>query len=178
MPLFGSRNDARLIDSITRELFNKYISNEVELYKLCLSDTETNLYGESSKKVYYNSVVLFSNITKDIGSFIDSDGGLDLTQPVKFPFLRTELLERNIVISEGDIIKFDERYYEVDSTFTAQYFMGRNNETHLITVQHRDREFGHNIAIVANTHLTRLSQLNLTNTYFGNQEISNSKTRE
>ena len=65
MPLFGSRSDARLINSITRELFHNYISNEVELYKLALNETEVNLYGESNNKTYFQPIRLFSNITKD-----------------------------------------------------------------------------------------------------------------
>jgi len=63
---------------------------------------------------------------------------------------------------DNDIIKFDEKYYEVDNMKTTQYWMGRNNETLPINTEGRgNREFGYNIAIVAQTHLTRISQLDL-----------------
>jgi hypothetical protein len=164
MPLFGSTNDARLIGSITRELFNKYISNEVDLYKLALPETKVNLYGESAQKIYYAPVRMFANVLKDEASFNDIGDQIDLTQTVKFAFLRDDLMDKNIFISEGDIIKFDERFYEVDNAFNTQYFMGRNNETHPITVSGNDRQFGKNISVVAQTHLTRLSQVNIGQT--------------
>ena len=169
MPLFGSRKDARLINSITKELFHKYISNEIEVFKLALPETEINLYNESDKKVYYQPIRLFANITKDEASFNDVDTGMDLTQTVKFALLRDDLIEKSIVISEGDIIKFDNRYYEVDNAFNTQYFMGRNDESHLITVENRDRGFGKNISVVVQTHLTRISQLNLVQVRTGIQ---------
>lgn len=161
MPLFGSRSDARLINSITKELFHKYISIEVELFKLALNETEINLYNESNSKTYFQPVRLFTNITKDEASFNDSEAGMDLTQTVKFAFLKDDLTTLNTMISEGDIIKFDQRYYEVDNAFNTQYFMGRNDQTHLITVENRDRGFGKDISVVAQTHLVRLSQINI-----------------
>lgn len=161
MPLFGSRQDARLITSLTRELFHKYISNEVEVFKLALNETEINLYNESDKKVYYQPVRLFCNINKEDQTMNDVDTGMDVAQTITFSFLRDDLIDLNIVLSEGDIIRFDQRYFEVDNTNSNQYFMGRNDETHLMTVENRDRAFGSNISIVASTHLTRISNLNL-----------------
>lgn len=178
MPLFGSRSDARLINSITRELFHNYISNEVELYKLALNETEVNLYGESNNKTYFQPIRLFSNITKDEPSFNDTDAGMDMTQTLKFAFLKYDLIEKNAMISEGDIIKFDQRYYEVDNAFNTQYFMGRNDKTHLITTEGRDGAFGLDISVVAQTHLVRLSQINIVEFNAGNPITpSNQKLR-
>lgn len=168
MPLFGSYKDSLLINSITRELFHNYISIEIELFKLALPETEINLYNESNKKIYYNPIRLFSNIMKDDSSFVDNGMAIDLTQTLKFSFLKDDLIEYNVLISEGDIIKFDERFYEVDNAFNAQYFLGKNNTTHLITTENRDRAFGKDISVIAQTHLTRLSQLNLVEIRSGN----------
>ncbi len=162
MPLFGSGNDARLIGSISREIMHKFLSMEVEIFKLSLNDTETNLYGESSKKTYYSPVRAFALIGKEDMNTEDTDTGIDVTQIVSFNFLRSDLVDLSIGIEEGDIIKFDEKYYEVDNTRTTQYWAGRNQETFLFTTEGRDREFGLNVGIVAKTHLTRLSQLHIT----------------
>jgi hypothetical protein len=161
MPLFGSTKDARLITSITKELFHKYISNEIEVFKLALNETEINLYNESDKKVYYQPIRLFCNINKEDQLMNDVDTGMDVSQNLTFSFLRDDLINKNIVISEGDVIKFDNKFWEVDNSYSNQYFMGRNNESHLITVENRDRSFGQNISIIVSTHLTRVSQLNL-----------------
>lgn len=107
----------------------------------------------------------------------DQDTGMNVNQLLTFSFLRDDLVDNNFVLSEGDIIKFDERYWEVDNTNTNQYFMGRNNETHLITTEGRDRSFGKNISIVALTHLTRLSQLNLVEVRSGQPKTKINKPR-
>jgi hypothetical protein len=168
MPLFGSKKDARLINSITRELFHKYISNEIEVFKLALPETEINLYNESDRKVYYQPIRLFCNINKEAQTMNDVDTGMDVSQVLTFSFLRDDLIEKNIVLSEGDILKFDSKYWEVDNSFSNQYFMGRNDETHLITTENRDRGFGKNISVTVSAHLTRISQLNLTEYRTGN----------
>ena len=167
MPLFGSVKDARLISSLTRELFHSYISNEVEVFKLALNNTEINLYNESDNKIYFQPIRLFCNINKEDQSMNDNDTGMDITQTVTFSFLRDDLIDANVVLSEGDIIKFDQKYWEIDNSYSNQYFMGRNNDTHLITTENRDRGFGKNISVIVSTHLTRVSQLNLVNTRTG-----------
>ena len=178
MPLFGSTRDSRLIGSITRELFHKYISIEIEVFKLALNDTNTNIYNESDRKVYYQPVRLFTNVTKEDLQVNDVDTGIDMTQNMTFAFLRDDLVQRNIVLNTGDIIKFDTKYYEIDNVNNNQYFMGRNNETHLMTVEQRDRSFGKNISIKAEAHLTRITQLNLVETYSGNSRtVKNVNTK-
>lgn len=160
MPLFTSGNDARLISSISREIIHKYISIEIEMYKLSLENTRINLYNESPQKTYYQPIRLFALLNKDATSAI-SDVSLDFTQTVQFKFLRDDLIDINFMIEEGDIIKFDERYYEVDNAQTTQYWGGKNQDTHLMSIEGRDRQFGYNVAIVAQTHLTRVSNLNI-----------------
>lgn len=162
MPLFSSTKDASLIKHINRELMHKIISIEVEIFKLSLNDTEQNLYGESGKKIYYQPVRFFCLINKDAQTQNDNDTGLDSTQTVQFKFLREDLRNKEFVFDVGDIIKFDERYYEIDNINNQQYWMGRNNETIPVTTEGRtDIDYGFNISVIVETHLTRLSQLNL-----------------
>lgn len=162
MPIFSSGRDALLVKHFSRELMHRFISIECALYKLALPEMEINLYNESNKKVYYNPVRVFCLVNKDAGTFNDVDTGLDKTQTTQFKFLRDDLKENDIFVEEGDIIKYDEKYYEVDNVNQQQYWMGRNNETLPFEVEGRDsRSHGYNISVVAETHLTRLSQLNL-----------------
>ncbi len=162
MPLFSSGRDRLLVRHLSRELIHRFISIECALYKLALPEMEMNIYNESGKKVYYNPVRLFCLVNKDAATFNDVDTGLDTTQTLQFKFLRDDLKDINVVLTEGDIIKYDERYYEVDNTNEQQYWMGRNNETLPIEVEGRNNNsFGFNISIIAETHLTRMSQLNL-----------------
>ena len=162
MPLFSGKRDRLLVRHLNRELLHRFISIECALYKLALPEMEINIYNESSKKVYYNPVRLFCLVNKDDAAFNDIDTGLDTTQTLQFKFLRDDLKDVDVVLTEGDILKYDERFYEIDNVRQQQYWMGRNNETLPIEVEGRsDSSFGYNISIIAETHLTRVSQLNL-----------------
>lgn len=154
---------------------HKIISIEVEIFKLSLDDTEHNLYNESAKKIYYRPVRFFCLVNKDAQTQNDVDTGMDLTQTVQFKFLREDLKNKEFVLDVGDIIKFDERYYEVDNVNSQQYWMGRNNETVPVTTEGRsDIDYGFNISVIAETHLTRLSQLNLVEVRSGINDIGKS----
>lgn len=168
MPLFASSRDALLVKSLNREIIQRFISVEIAFFKLSLSDTEINLYGESGKKNFYQPIRLFSLINKEESLINDVDTGLDVSQNVIFSFLRDDLKDCDIVFEEGDIIKFDGKYYEIDNVRTTQYWAGRNPDTLLITTEGRSNmDFGYNIAVKAQTHLTRLSQLNLVDVRSG-----------
>lgn len=167
MPLFTSSRDAKLLKHFFKEKMQRIESIEVDVYKLALNETETNLYGESSKKVYYNPVRMFCTPTKQPMDIVDVDTNMDVTQMLDFLFLRDDLIDASLVLSEGDIIKFDEKHYEVDNTMTTQYWGGKNNETVPVVIDGRSDSHGYNIAIAARCHLTRLSQLYLVETRSG-----------
>lgn len=177
MPLFSSGRDRLLVRHISRELMHRFISIECALYKLALPEMEINIYNESNKKVYYNPVRAFCLVNKDESSMTDTEIGIDYTQNLQFKFIRDDLKEIDFVLTEGDIIKFDGSYYEVDSVDEQQYWMGRNQETLPIVVEGRSNQsFGYNISVVAQTHQTRLSQLNLVETRAGINDISRTKS--
>mgnify|MGYP003421504314 CR=1 FL=1 len=160
--LFGSSRDAKLIKHFNRELIHKIISQEIAFYKLSIEDSRITLYNESSQKFYFNPIRLFCLINKEETSSVDEDTGMNFIQNVTFSFIRDDLKEQDIFIEEGDIIKFDSRFYEVDNTQTTQYWVGRNPETFLKTTEGRSNYgFGYNIAVSCKAHLTKLSTLNL-----------------
>lgn len=141
---------------------HKVISNEVAFYKLNLNETEITLYGESSKKVYNNPVRLFALINKEEMTTTDEDIGLNTTQNVTFSFLRDDLKDWQVVPHTGDIIKFDQNYYEIDNVTQQQYFFGRNPDTLLLTTEGRSNmEFGYNQTVKCSCHLTKRSPLQI-----------------
>ena len=141
----------------------RFISVEIAYYKLALPEMEINLYNESNSKVYYNPVRFSSLVAFEETSMNDVDTGLDTSQSVVFSFLRDDLKDLDVVFDEGDIIKWDGKYYEIDNLRFNQYWMGRNPDHLLITTEGRsnDMGFGYNIAVRADTHLTRLSSIQL-----------------
>lgn len=162
MPLFGSTKDALLVKHFSKELMRSIISVEVAYFKLSLEDSNITIYNESATKRYYSPIRLFALVNKEDTTMSDEDTGINVLQNVTFAFLRDDLKDIDLVAEEGDIIKFDERFYEIDNTKTTQYWMGRNDETLLLNTEGRGNyEFGYNITISCKTHLTRNSSLNL-----------------
>lgn len=138
------------------------ISVEVAFYKLSLQDSNLTIYNESSKKKYFQPVRLFALVNKEDINVNDVDTGIDISQVVTFSFLRDDLVDIDLVAEEGDIIKFDGHFYEVDNANSIQYWMGRNPEELLITTEGRSNyQFGYNVSVKCQTHMTRISQLNL-----------------
>ena len=175
MARFGTTGrDALFLKHISKELINKVISVEVAFYKLSLNDTEITMYGESSKKVYFNPIRLFTLVSKEDVTMDDQDTGMNVNQNVVFSFLRDELKDYDIVPAEGDIIQFNANYYEIDNTNENQFWFGRNPETLPIVTEGRSNyEFGYNISVKCSTHLTRISNLNLVEVRSGITKIQN-----
>jgi hypothetical protein len=177
LALFSSARDASLIRGFSREIMQKMIAIEIAFYKPALPEMEVNLYGESNKKVYYNPVRLFSLVRKEEKTSLDDDIGVNFTKTIQFAFLRDDLKDKGIVIAPGDIIGFDAGFYEVDNIRGNQYWMGRNPDT-LIAFTERDiNEFGYSVSIIAETHMTKLSGLQLVETRTGINTIKTSNPK-
>ena len=161
MALFGSARDASLVRSVNRELINDYIDTEVAFYKLSLEDTRANIYDEADNKIYFAPMRMNCLVQKDDKSYTADDTGYDQTRTGEFNFLRDDLKDNNIVIEEGDVIEWDNEYYEVDGVSASQYFGGRNPNTDLGFTLGDRGEFGLSIAIKVSAHVTRRNRLNI-----------------
>ena len=161
MALFGSARDASLVRSINRELINDFIDMEVVFYKLSLEDTKANIYDEADNKVYYQPMRINCLISKEEKSYVGEDTGYDSSRTGEFNFLRDDLKDNNIIIEEGDVLEYDNEYYEIDGVGASQYFVGRNPTTDIGFVEGDRDEFGLSIAVKVTAHVTRRNRLNI-----------------
>ena len=161
MALFGSGRDANLIRSVNRELINKYIDTEVGFYKLNLEATKTNIYDESDDKVYYSVMKINSIILRESRTQQADDFGIDYTRPVTFGFVRDDLKDKNIIIEEGDILEWDNEFYEIDTVGSSQYWGGKNPSTDLGFTEGDVNEHGYSVAVKVTAHVTRRNRLNI-----------------
>jgi len=171
MALFGSARDASLLRHINRELIYDLIDTEIAFYKLSLPDTAANMYDEADNKIYYSPMRFNCIVQKDDKSYTGDDSGYDSTRTAVFAFHRPELVIANIIIEEGDIIEWDNEFYEIDGVGASQYFRGINPATDLgnnlpggvhVTGNDDTRpEFGESISVVCQAHVTRRNRLNI-----------------
>ena len=160
MALFGSDRDASLVRTANRELINNFIDVEIAFYKLSLEDTRANMYDESDSKVYFSPMRINCLALKDEKTYIGDDV-YDQTRTGEFAFLRDDLKDKNIIIEEGDIIEYDNEFYEIDGVGSSQYWTGRNPATDIGNVEKGRGEFGLSIAVKVSAHVTRRNRLNI-----------------
>jgi hypothetical protein len=125
MPKFISPRDVAFFKGIARELVDDVVQNIIVLYKVNLNETRVNLYGESVNKTWHRGVELYSLIDKEPET-VEYDGfGSQNTQTITFKLDRFACEEKNIYPEIGDVVYFDNSYYEIDNTNEVQFVGGQ-----------------------------------------------------
>jgi len=155
--IFGSNKDFNLLVNINRELLQDVIEQEILLYKLNIVDTSTNLYGEALEKTYLEPIKLNCLITRGDQVYDVDELGVDLGREASFAILKQDLRDINTVSEVGDIIMWQEDYYEVDAIKENQLFYGRDSDYNIA----RTGGYGDSISLVLDCHLTRADKVGI-----------------
>jgi hypothetical protein len=158
MPLFGGSRDISLFNTMNKELINDIIQTEIAYYKFALDETVSNIYGESSKKSYYEPLRLSCLIEKDAQEWSSDDFGPDIKQTYRYKFLKDDLININLFPEVGDLILFNNDFWEVDTFIENQFFVGKKPE---FAISEDTQDFGVSLSIILSTHLSRIEKLNL-----------------
>ena len=114
MAMFGRSRDINLFLSVNNELLHNVISQQIGYYKVVLDETKSNLYGESTEKMYLGPILISCLIERgDFNSTVD-DFGPDINRTLKYRFLKNDLINANVVPEIGDVVMYNELYYEID----------------------------------------------------------------
>jgi len=151
MPKFLVGNDINFIRNVARELVDTVVENVCVLYKINLNDTTVNIYGEALNKTWHPGVELYVLINKETQAAAYEGFGSDKNQNIEFRFDRELCRERNAYPEIGDIIYFDDSYYEIDNTSEVQYLGG------LPGTETEKR----NMSIICSTFMVSKSNLNI-----------------
>ena len=167
MALFGGQRDAKFLAAINSELLNAVIDTEIEFYKLVVESSNSNMYGESENKSFYDSILIPCIVAKDDKSSNMDDYGHSYTRSSKFAISRDILVKADFYPEVGDIIFWDNEYFEVDNVDANQYFAGKNPETWPNGDSH-----GYSVSIVIDTHVTRQTPQGIRDIRFGGNNNS------
>ena len=139
-PFFVPQKEINLIDSMNEELIDNIIGQTVDIYKITLDNTDDNIYGESTTKYYdqgfrVNCLILFNEPEVDLTEF-----GTDVNATIEMYFHRTTLKEAGFYPEIGDIVDWNDIYFEINSVTEPQLIAGHPNFKHQIRVSaHRVR---------------------------------------
>ena len=150
---YGAK-DLATIEKFNRELLGEpnisddgIIDQFVILYRTSVYETDTNMYGEASEgKVYKQGIKLPCIVDAEDFDFQYTDFGPDNKQNVSFAFQRAYLVEVDLKPDIGDILQWNEGYFEVN-TYNENQLIGGN--------------FDNSHSIVVSAHLTRMPTTNL-----------------
>jgi len=110
MALFGGQRDAKFLASINSELINTIVDTEIEFFKLDITTSNSNIYGESTSKSYFDSILIPCLITKNEKSANMDDYGHSYKRDAQFALSRDILEKADFVIhcaTANDIISRD-----------------------------------------------------------------------
>jgi hypothetical protein len=156
--LYGKARDISLFRTVSREVVNDIIEQEVGYYKVFLDGTSSNIYGESQEKSYVGPVLLKCLITRGDQTATSGDPGSDRFRDLTVAFLRDDLLPYKLVPEIGDVLLWNKDYYEIDNIVENQLVVGKD-PNYAIT-NYLD-EFGSSFSIIVSGHYTRPEKLNI-----------------
>jgi hypothetical protein len=193
MALYGGARDISMFRRINRELMGNIISQEVIFYKYNVTTTKTNMYGESVEgRNFADPVILFALVELGDPESPVSDLGVDYTWPITFRFLRDDLLSptldynasmgfgsnlnplsgsygANLQPAVGDIIQYQNGFWEIDNANDYQYFVGKDPQ-YPYTDALGDNpinpgldQFGYSVEVKCECHYVPSDRLNIIN---------------
>lgn len=159
MSIFGSRKDFNLFRGVARELISNVVEQVVGYYKISLESTSSNIYGESTNKVYSDPVKLNCLVERGDQTASSNEFGQDMSRTAVFSFLKDDLKDTSLMSEIGDIIFWQGDYYEVDNVKENQLFFGKDNDYNDIETYHE--KYGGSVSIICEAHLTRVDRLGI-----------------
>jgi hypothetical protein len=168
MALFGQARDISMFRYINRELMQNIISQQVVFYKYKVAETKVNMYGESNEgRNFVDPVILFALIETSNFNYPVSDLGVDFNWSVTYKFLRDDLVDNNVYPEIGDIIMFQNGYWEIDNVNTTQFFVGKDPEYPYLDAAGNNPyetdlgQFGYNVSVICTSHYVPSDRLNI-----------------
>ena len=141
-PFFTPQKEIDIIDTMNEELIDEIIGQSVDIYKVSIDNTDENIYGESTTKYYevgfrVNCLILFNE-----PEIIQDDFGADENASIEMYFQRNNLssCSLNFYPEMGDIVDWNNYYWEINGTTEPQLIAGHPGYKHSIqATAHRAR---------------------------------------
>lgn len=142
---FVTEREIAFINSITRELHQHVVDEEVMYYSIDLQQTEVHrLYNEAVKKTWLPPVKITARVLYENLNSVSNQFGIDSQFKLEVYFHRTELDERHLQPREGDYIEYGQQVYEITSVSESSLVFGQINNKLMVKctcVPSREQQF-------------------------------------
>ena len=147
-PFFVPQKEINLINDMNEELIDEIVGQSVDIYKVSVENTEDNVYGESTTKYYEVGFRVNCLLLYNTPETMQDDFGPDKNVSIEMYFQRENLASGslNFYPEIGDIVDWNDYYWEINSTKEPDLFSGHPKFKH---------------SIVATAHRSRLSSLQI-----------------
>jgi hypothetical protein len=160
MAYFGRSRDVSMFTNINNELLGQVIEQKVGYYQVILNETTPNIYGESVNKKYNGPVLLTCLLERGDTEPVTDDFGMDFTRKLVVRFFRPHLITANVEPSVGDIILWNEDYYEVNNVNENQLVVGKDPD-YAYTSQDYVPDAGTSLSVILECFYTRPEKVNI-----------------
>jgi len=146
---YFSERDLRVINSWNAELMGDIAENLITIFKIAPNETKTNIYGETSAdtgKWYLPGIQISTLVERSDMEAEYDDFGPNRRQDHIFKMREKMLRDLNFYPEIGDMIFWNDRYYEIDNVVQEQLLGGQSEKSH---------------SIICNTHYTKITSLNI-----------------
>jgi hypothetical protein len=115
-----------MFSNINNELLGQVIEQKVGYYQVILDETPPNIYGESLSKKYSGPVLITCLLERGDTTPLTDDFGMDFERKLVVRFFQPHLIKANVEPSVGDIVLWNEDYYEVNNVNENQLVVGKD----------------------------------------------------
>jgi hypothetical protein len=146
---YFSQRDLNFINSINGELMGDIAENLITIFKIAPNETKTNIYGETSAdtgKWYMPGIQISTLVERSDMEAEYDDFGPNRRQDHVFKMREKMLRDLSFYPEIGDMIFWNDRYYEIDNVVQEQLLGGQSDKSH---------------SIICNTHYTKITSLNI-----------------
>ena len=167
--MYTGLRDVSLLRKLNRELMGNIITQQCAIYQFKLEETKVNIYGEAAGEKFYNGPFLFNVlINRADQQYGEDEEGIQFNQAIDFYFLRDDLKVANVVPEVGDIILYQDGYYEVDNVSANQYFVGKNPDypNNVNPLNPGLEDFGSSISVICETHYVPADKVGISRERF------------
>ena len=141
-PFFVPQKEYDLINAMNEELIDEIVGQSVDIYKVSIDNTDENMYGESTVKYYENGFRVNCLLNYNEPEVEQTEFGVDVNGSIEMYFQRENLSSGslNFVPEVGDIVDWNDFYWEINGTTEPQLFAGHPAYKHQINATaHRSR---------------------------------------